>query len=351
MIYKTFKTDGIKLSVLGLGMGAFNLNKNPSVSLENARKILEYAIKNGINFIDFGKDYNEEFIGKIIKNQNNLHTIVRSESKNVKMFKRDIKDSLNKLRLNSIDIYQIMTESVDDIKNMIDNGITDVFNQFKSKGKIKLAGIFSHKIEVLEEAVKSNEFDVVMTIYNMVHRMAERVFPMKKKYDFLFIAAAPFATGILIDPKYDRNVHKAGSDYMTVENSLKFILSSKYVDAVVVGTKNIDHLKENIAVASKNWKLSEKQRDKMSKKAESFLGKNFCRMCRYCEGCQGVSIADILKLLTIGKSYGYINFVKWQYKFIKRKIKNKDFKECEKLCPYNLPINKMVEELKSLVTK
>ena len=71
-------------------------------------------------------------------------------------------------------------------------------------------------------------------------------------------------------------------------------------------------------------------------------------MCRYCEGYQGVSIADILKILVIAKKYGYINFAKWQYSFFKDKIANKNFIGCEKICPYKLPISKLLEELNLL---
>jgi aryl-alcohol dehydrogenase-like predicted oxidoreductase len=48
-------------------------------------------------------------------------------------------------------------------------------------GKIGFTGIFSHRIDVLKEAIKTNEFDVVMTLYNAVHRMAEEDFFSQKE--------------------------------------------------------------------------------------------------------------------------------------------------------------------------
>ena len=350
MIYRRLGRTGLKVSVIGIGAGVFNPNKDRSITLEKAKDAINLAVKNGVNFIDMGKEYDEVFISRAMDDvRERLHIITRSESKDSDGLKRDVKDSIKKLRLSHIDVYEIMVNSVEDFRNRVRDGVIDALKEAKANGLVRSIGIFTHKIDVLKEAIKTNEFDVIMTLYNAVHRMAEEIFPLKKKYGFGFIAAAPFATGILVDPKYDENVHMPGSEYMTAENALKFVLSCEYVDATVVGMKNPFHIEENISVVEKEWRLTEKERNEIAKKVERFLGEDFCRMCRYCEGCQGVSIADVLKLLTIAKNYGYVNFVKWQYSFFKEKIIGKDFAECEKLCPYKIPISKLIKKVKKYV--
>jgi predicted aldo/keto reductase-like oxidoreductase len=351
MMYRRLGRTNLKVSVIGIGGGVFNRSKDPSITLSGAKEIVNLTVKNGINFIDMGKEYDEKFIGEAIGEQKGeLYTITRSESRNAEELKKDVKDSIKKLGVSSIDVYEIMVESEEDLKNRIKEGVIDALREAKFEGIIKFTGIFSHKIKVLKEAIKTNEFDVVSTIYNAVHRMAEEIFPLKEKYKFGFIAAAPFATGILVDPKYDKNVCTPMSKYMTAENALKFVLSSEYVDATVIGIKNPVHIMENVNIGSEEWKLTKKERDNISKKSETFLGKTFCRMCRYCEGYQGVSIADILKLLVIAKCYGYVNFAKWQYSSVKERIVGKDFSDSEKICPYNLPINKMIIKLQKLIS-
>jgi predicted aldo/keto reductase-like oxidoreductase len=118
--------------------------------------------------------------------------------------------------------------------------------------------------------------------------------------------------------------------------------------------KTTQHIEENLNVLNKKLNLTKREREKISKTMEEFLGKEFCRMCRYCEGClPNVSIADVLKLLTIAKNYGYTNFAKWQYSFFKDKMSNSDIdlKRCEKICPYKLPIAKLLNELRKMVEK
>jgi predicted aldo/keto reductase-like oxidoreductase len=347
MIYRRLGRTNLNVSVIGLGGGVFNRKKNPSVTLEETKEVIEFAASKGINFIDIGKEYDEEFISNAIENvRRKLHIITRSEARNAEEMKKDIKDSIRKLKVKPT-VYEIMVNSVEDLRNKEKEGVIDTLRETKLNGEIRFTGIFSHRIDVLKEAIKTNEFDVVMTLYNAVHRMAEQIFPFKKKYKFGFIAASPFATGILVNPKYDENAQMPGSKFMTAENALKFVLSSPYVDATVIGMKNLTHIQENIKYGKK-WKLKKSEREEIVRTVENFLGKNFCRMCRYCEGCAEISVADVLKLLIIWKSYGYVNFTKWQYSFLRDKIKNEDFSKCEKLCPYKLPISELVKKFEVL---
>jgi predicted aldo/keto reductase-like oxidoreductase len=113
--------------------------------------------------------------------------------------------------------------------------------------------------------------------------------------------------------------------------------------------KTLQHIEETVKIGNISWKLTKKEREEIVKKFENFLGKNFCRMCRYCEGYQKVSLADVLKLLIIAKNYGYLNFVKWQYSSFKERILGENFDDSEKVCPYNLQINKMIIELQKLI--
>ncbi len=349
MFYRRLGRTGLNVSAIGIGAGIFNVKKDPSITLEKSREAINLAVSKGANFIDMGKEYNESFISKALGNlKDDIILITRSESKNAEEMKRDIEDSIKKLKTNP-DIYEVMVNSIDDFRSKVKNGVIEALKDAKLSGKIGFIGIFSHKIEVLKEAIKTNEFDVVMTLYNAVHRKAEEIFHLKEKYDFGLIAASPFATGILIDPKYDKNIHIPGSEFMSAENALKFVLSSRYIDATVVGMKNPTHIKENIKIVERKILLTEDERKKIVENMENFLGKNFCRMCRYCEGCQRVSIADLLKLLIIGNTYGYLNFVKYQRPFFKEKLFNKNFFECEKLCPYNVPISKLLKKLKDIL--
>jgi predicted aldo/keto reductase-like oxidoreductase len=226
-----------------------------------------------------------------------------------------------------------MVNSVEELKNKEREGVFDALKEAKLNGYIKFTGIFSHRIEVLKEAIKTNEFDVVMTLYNAVHRMAEKIFPLKKKYKFGFVAVAPFATGVI------------GRDHKSAEEALKFVLSSNYVDTVVIGMKNLSHVNENVNAGSKEWKIPETERNKISEKFENFFGENFCRMCRYCQCPVGIQIADVLKLRVLAISYNHLDLAKFQYSTQKIKADScNECGKCEKECPYNLRIIELLKD-------
>jgi predicted aldo/keto reductase-like oxidoreductase len=119
----------------------------------------------------------------------------------------------------------------------------------------------------------------------------------------------------------------------------------------VIGMKNPMHIEENVKIGNIDWKLTEKERKEIVKKFENFLGKNFCRMCRYCEGCpMYIPIPDIMKLRIIAKRYGYVNFVKWQYLLhVKNRNICNECGECEKKCPYNIPVINILKKLDEMM--
>jgi predicted aldo/keto reductase-like oxidoreductase len=112
--------------------------------------------------------------------------------------------------------------------------------------------------------------------------------------------------------------------------------------------KTLQHIEETIKIGNIDWKLTRKEKERIIKRIENFLGKNFCRMCRYCQECpKGMSVPDILKLLVIARNYGYVDFSKWQYSFFKDTIKKCDLcGKCEEKCPYGVPI---LDEIKNLL--
>jgi predicted aldo/keto reductase-like oxidoreductase len=341
MKYKYLGKTNLKLSTIGIGAGVLNPNKDSLLTLEKAQEVISLATSYGVNFIDMGKEYNEFFLSQAMsKNKGKLHIITRSEARNADEMKNDIKDSLKKLNVNYIDVYEIFVNSEEEFKKMVKEGVIEVLKQAKSAKLIKFIGIFSHRIDILEKAIKTNEFDVVMTLYNAVHRLAEKLFPLKKRYGFGFIAAAPFATGIL------------GKGIITAEDALKFVLSSRYVDALVVGMKEPSHIKENLEIAGKEWKLSKTERNEISKKIEIALGQNFCRMCRYCQCPKGIPITDVLKLNLLATRFNRFESAKWQYSMQRVKADTCDeCKLCERECPYNLPIIKLLKDTHKILSR
>ena len=69
MIYKEFKN--LRLSALGLGTMRLPLKENGLIDEEKTSEMIDYALKNGINYFDTAYKYHdgesEKVVGKILK--------------------------------------------------------------------------------------------------------------------------------------------------------------------------------------------------------------------------------------------------------------------------------------------
>jgi len=61
----------------------FNRQKDPSITLEESvREVIKFAVNKGVNFIDIGKEYDEEFISKAMEEvKEKMYVITRSEAR------------------------------------------------------------------------------------------------------------------------------------------------------------------------------------------------------------------------------------------------------------------------------
>ena len=92
MKYSNLGSTGIKVSNLCLGMMSFGNSQKWHLEIEDAKPIVDYALDNGINFFDTANVYSN---GRNDKCLSRYH------------IKREIKNSLDRLKMDFIDLYQI----------------------------------------------------------------------------------------------------------------------------------------------------------------------------------------------------------------------------------------------------
>ena len=280
---------GLKVSHLGLGVGGIFGMK--SFDEKKAFDLIHKAIENGINFFDTGSAYSygnaEVRLGKALKSSNLDSLIISTKggtvlSKGYRFSKnfssesllKNLENSLRKLQLEKIDLYQLHSPSLKDINDDVFN----IIDKMKKDGKILHSGV-SCDGKVLEKVIKSDFFDTVMTTYNIISHDNEKKLKKAKLKNIGTIVKSPLAHTV-----FNNNIFKISdvtslwyflrivknyklkflqsfryrfindvAAFSSSEIALNFVARNKNVDLIMIGTTKIKHLLENIESLDKNY--------------------------------------------------------------------------------------------------
>jgi len=320
-----------ELLVSKLGFGGIPIQRLPE---DEAVAVVKRCLDLGITFIDTANAYttSEKRIGKAIRGRRQgLVLATKSTSRTSEGVKNHLKQSLQQLGVESIDLYQF--HGVSDFKNLdivLDpNGPMAVVEEAKKAGVIKHIGITSHSMDVAKEAVKSDCFATIMFPFNFITREpAEELLPLAREHDVGFIAMKPLAGGML--------------DNVTI--AFKYLFQFPDV-AAIPGIERIREIDEIIRVLEEPRQMTEAEQNEIQRLREE-LGTKFCRRCDYCQPCSEeipistVMVADsLIKRLPPARL-----FSDWIADSMEKATHCTKCGECEDRCPYGLPIREMIEE-------
>ncbi|WP_338749946.1 aldo/keto reductase [Bacillus sp. FJAT-52991] len=268
-----------KLQVSELALGCMSLGTEE----KTAHAIIDAALEEGINYFDTADLYdfgvNEHLVGKALKpvrDQVIIATKVGNRWQEGKegwtwdpsktYVKQAVKDSLKRLQLDYIDLYQLHGGTMDD---PIDETI-EAFEELKKEGLIRAYGLSSIRPNVIREFVKHSSIDSVMMQYSLLDRRPEEaMLPLLQAHGISVVARGPLAKGLLSihwREKLEKIKEQGYLDYSinelkerlekleqlaTNEHSLnglalRYLLHDKSVASVITGASSVKQLKENV---------------------------------------------------------------------------------------------------------
>jgi len=193
---------------------------------KQAKEMIDIALQSGINHLDTADLYdfgmNEEIVGEAMKGRRNEVIVTtkvgnhfdRSRKTNdwfwdpsKTYIESALKESLDRLQTDYIDIYMLHGGTIDD---PIDE-IIETFEQLKKAGYIRTYGISSVRPNVIQAYQKKSNMDVVMMQYNMLDRRPEELLDTLYEQQISVLARGPLAKGILTSDA-DKLLEKKGSD-------------------------------------------------------------------------------------------------------------------------------------------
>ncbi|MCC2683746.1 MAG: aldo/keto reductase [Paenibacillaceae bacterium] len=271
--------SGVLLSRLSFGMGS----PWPDETEEKDLQLLQQARESGIRSFDTAEIYDntraETILGKALKGCREQYTISTKVSRKLERpdeVLRSFEESLKRLQTDYVDIYYMHGPGA---TVPVSETLT-AFRRLKDEKLIRAVGVSNFSLAQLQEAVDCfGAIDVVQPRYNLLDRSIEpEILPFCRKHSMGIMSFSPTEKGLLLgnyaDPqtpvmksllvrpwfqpdnrdKTNRLVAQlrelAAAKSATISQiAISWLLHQQGVTSVILGTKNPQHLRDNLGAA------------------------------------------------------------------------------------------------------
>ena len=346
MQYRTLGNTGMEVSVVGLGCAQLG-----SPDTDYAVSIVQRALDLGINYLDTARSYRdaEIKIGLAMEGQRERAYIsTKTGGRTRDEAWRHLEESLQRLKTDYVDNWHMhgLNRGDDLDVRFGPGGALEALIEAKEQGIARHIGASSHHAEVLIEALRRFDLEVILVPMNVVERTPlDALLPLCQQRGVGVTIMKPLATGLLPAPL-----------------ALKW-LANQPIHTAVPGTTTLEELEENAAVGElERFALTGDEAREVMAIQES-LEHVRCRICRACEPeCpQGIRISVILGTDVMYDHYrtmGAETFAaySWSQEAIERDLPEREKTiaaitsctrcgACESACPYGLPVMEMLPKV------
>jgi aryl-alcohol dehydrogenase-like predicted oxidoreductase len=246
MVLRALGKTGLKVSPISFG--AFKIGRNekikyeqsyPLPSEEETSKLLNGVLDLGINLIDTAPAYglSEQRIGRHLSTRRReliLSTKVGETFENgkstydfsAKAIANSVERSLSRLKTASIDFLFIHSDG----REVVGETITAI-QHLKKQGKTRFIGLSGKTVESARAALKWA--DALMIEYHPRDTSHGQIIEEAQKRGVAILVKKPLASG-----------------QIAAKEAIPFILNKPQVATLVIGGLNLEHIKENLRIAS-----------------------------------------------------------------------------------------------------
>jgi aryl-alcohol dehydrogenase-like predicted oxidoreductase len=295
MEYTTLGDTGMTVSRIGLGCMSFGSGSDWMLDEDESREIVERAIDLGINFFDTANVYSqgesERILGNALAEYDRDEQVVATKvygemgddpnarGLSRKAIEQELQNSLDRLGMETIDLYQIHRWDYD---TPIE-GTLRTLDDAVRRGQVRYLGASSMYAYQFADALHTSDlanlerFRTMQNHYSLAYREEEReMLPLCEKEDVGVVPWSPLAKGFLTRPHEEIETTARGeTDSLLHERpyadeagtrinervaelaeekgvtmaqvALAWHFHKEWVDAPIVGTTSVEHLEEAVA--------------------------------------------------------------------------------------------------------
>jgi aryl-alcohol dehydrogenase-like predicted oxidoreductase len=269
------------LSVTDLGYGAMELRHQDE---QDAARLLNAVLDGGINFVDTSPDYgpSEGYIGKALSHRRDDFILATKCGCNVDLNGKsqdpphtwsrerllaNIENSLRLLKADYIDVWQLHGAMPEELAGGKSDDAIKTMLELQQQGKVRFIAISfrnggrgdplypaGYGFQCIQEFMEWGVFDVMQIVYGALTRKSEAA----------IAKAADKGIGIIVRgvvkryfDNYDELFETAGLDELRQDGEtrnsflIRFAMNHPGMSTMIIGTKNADHLTENIQAATR----------------------------------------------------------------------------------------------------
>lgn len=376
MEYRKLDKLGIETSLLGFGCMRFPTIEG-EIDEEEAEKMIDRAIKGGVNYIDTAYPYHngksEPFVGRVLQKypRDSYYLATKLPCWGINALedaKRLLQEQLDRLQTDHIDFYLMHAMNRDLFRKMAGLGVVDYLEQMKQEGRIRFLGFSFHDgYDAFEEIITYRDWDFCQIQYNYMdtdEQAGDRGYALTEKLGIPVIIMEPIKGGSLA--KLPVGIHSMLEELRPGDSdarwALNWVASHPNVKVILSGMSSMEQTEQNLETFSDFKALTPEEMKRVQEVAAAMRARvmNGCTGCRYCMPCPaGVNIPKNFSVWNTYHIYENQGQLDWQYhhELQEEEKAHNCIKcgKCEKACPQQLHIRddlaRMDQEMKAIFDK
>lgn len=359
MKYRTIKSIGENISMLGYGCMRFPTLPDGNIDEEKSFELIDTAIANGVNYFDTAYPYHEgrseSFVGKALAKypRESYYLATKAPMWSINSLedaKRIFAEQLLRTRTDYFDFYMLHCMNKEFFGKTVKLGLIDWLKEMKAEGKIRFFGFSFHdSYKVFEEMINYTDWDFCQLQLNYKdadEQAGLKGYELAKKKGTAVIIMEPVKGGLLANLPEDVTVpfKELNDKVSTASWSFRWCGSLDNVMVTLSGMTTMEQLIDNIDTYANFEPLTETEYKAFDKVLENIQSRimNGCTACRYCMPCPaGVDIPHNFAIWNKLHMYGNTGSSKWDWSQTSKE-KRADCcvqcGKCEEVCPQHINI-------------